>query len=323
MRTAKKENYKSLNFFPDQVIHHILIDLIKPMLMRRLDPYAVASIPGRGQGMGVKKIEYWVQKEPHCRALTKYCGKGDIRHCFESVKPDVVMKMWEDMIKDKKWLGLMSKVMYSCSSLPLGNYCSAWILNILLKDFDEAIRRCKDVTHYLRYMDDFVFFCRKKRSARKVQSVIEHELHKLGLELKGNYQVFNVEDRGIDLMGYRIFRNNTILRKRNQYKIYKLVNKMKNKHLYKVKECQSLLSRLGQATHCNSKYIFKDVGQNVDLYKAKKIIADDSRRTLYGGTVRLQNFCGKYFDLTTAIKNSIMEEDIEKIFKYKTNMILL
>ena len=46
----------------------------------------------------------------------------------------------------------MKKVVYSCESLPLGNYCSAWTLNLLLKDMDGTIRKQDGVTHYLRYM---------------------------------------------------------------------------------------------------------------------------------------------------------------------------
>ena len=40
------------------------------------------------------------------------------------------------------------------------------------------------------------------------------------MELKDNYQIFPVDDRGIDFLGYRSFRNYTILRK-SIYKKFK------------------------------------------------------------------------------------------------------
>lgn len=109
---GKERHLQQPKFYPDQVVHHIMIMLIKDKIIKRIDPYAIASIDGRGTYYGLKKIKYWVQKENHCRTNAKYCFKGDIRKCFGSIKPSVAMSVYEHMIKDEKYLALMRKIIY-------------------------------------------------------------------------------------------------------------------------------------------------------------------------------------------------------------------
>ena len=280
LENGKERYLTKCRYFPDQCIHHVLVMLVKDKLEKRLDPLAVASIPNRGQGLAQKAIEN-VLNVSRKRKKATYCGKGDIKHCFESVKPHVVMRCICRIVKDIKYIRLMSKVIYSCNSLPLGNYTSAWILNILLKDFDNRIREQDGVIFYVRYMDDFLFISPNKRKARRLREIIIKELAKLELELKPNYQLFRIIDRGIDMIGYRFFKNNTILRKRNLKKIYRQIRIMSKQKYYKVHDCLSIMSRLGMCRHCNSKYIWRLAGQQVDLYKVKNIIREASRLYSY------------------------------------------
>lgn len=234
-------------FFLDQCIHHILIMLIRDFIIKRIDPYAIASIPKRGQIMVIKYIKRW--------KFTKYVIKGDIQKCFESIEPQVIMDMYKRMIKDKKYLRLKLLVVYNADSLPLGNYCSAFDLNLLLKNMDEYIRSHKFVKHYIRYMDDFVIFVTNRRKAKKLREGIAEVLAKIGLKLKENYQLYKFSDRGLDFVGYRFFGKYTILRKRNLVKIYRQKDKLKG--VITEHTAMSILSRLGFATHCFSSYARK------------------------------------------------------------------
>ena len=234
-------------FFPDQCIHHVLIMLIRDRIIKRIDPYAIASIPNRGQIMAVKYIKRW---KP-----TKYIIKADIKKCFENVKPNIIMYMYKHMIKDKKYLRLKAKVVYSTKSLPLGNYCSAFDLNLLLKPIDEYIRSHKFVKRYIRYMDDMIIYVSNRRKAKQLREGINNRLHSLGLKLKENYQMYNYKDRGIDFVGYRFFNKLTILRKRNLYSLYSVANKLTP--VITLHNAQSIISRLGFATHCFSSYVRK------------------------------------------------------------------
>ena len=75
--------------YPDQYIHHALIQVLQPILMRKMDLYCCGSIRGRGTHYGKKAIERWLIKD---RRGTKYTMCCDIYHFYDSLQPDVVMK---------------------------------------------------------------------------------------------------------------------------------------------------------------------------------------------------------------------------------------
>lgn len=231
-------------FFPDQCIHHVLIMLVRGRILKRIDPHAIASIPNRGQIMAVRLVRRWKK--------TKYIIKGDIKKCFDSIKPNVIIDTYRKFIKDKKYLRLKSLVAYSTPSLPLGNYCSAYDLNLLLKPMDDYIRSHKFVKHYIRYMDDFVIFVTNWRKGKALREGISLRLFNMGLRLKENYQMFRFVDRGLDFVGYRFFKDYTILRKRNLYNLYK-----KECNAISLKKAQSIISSLGFASHCFSSKVRK------------------------------------------------------------------
>lgn len=276
---GKERHLQKQSLFPDQCVHHALIKLVRENILKRIDPYAVASIPNRGIHYGLKHIEKWVQKEEHNRTNAKYCCKGDVYHCFEMIKPKVVMREIRKIIKDEKYLKLFESIMYSYDSLPLGNYMSSYILNILLKPMDERIRSLPYVKHYLRYMDDFIVLGYNKRKLKQVKYIVEEELAKLGLELKPNYQLFKVDDRGVDMLGFRIFRHYTILRKRNLKHIYRLVNRMSNQKIYSLHDCRALLSMYGQLKHCYSTKILKYISEKINMNMVHKVASENRDTT--------------------------------------------
>jgi hypothetical protein len=71
----------------------------------------------------------------------------------------------------------------------------------------------------------------------------------LRLEVKDNYQVFPVKDRGIDFVGYVFFHTHVLLRKSIKQSFARMLGRNKNP--------QSIASYKGWAKHCNSKNLVK------------------------------------------------------------------
>lgn len=272
-------------YWPDQCVHHVLVLLIQKKAEKRVDKYAIASMPGKGQKAGYDALKKWilVKRKPFLNRdkqkvnNSKYAIKGDIRKCFESLKPDVIMREMSKIIKDKIYLSILSKIIYSYDSLPLGNYLSAWILNLILKPFDEKIRSQSCVKHYLRYMDDFIILSPNKRELCKLFPILEEELAKLDLELKTTTQYFSTSKRGIDMLGYRYFRKTVILRKRNYKNIRSQAKSLKKKLIYRVADSQSFLSRLGLLRHCNSKKYYNKYIHGISIRKLKEVASANSK----------------------------------------------
>jgi len=253
-------------FYPDQCMHHILIDLVYDKLLKRLDPYAIASIPKRGIHYGYRAITKWLNRD---YKGTKWCLKCDIKKCYDSIKPKYVVAAFEKFVKDKRYLGLLKTVAFSMNSLPLGNYTSAWFENVLLLELDTAIRQFDGVNYYLRYVDDFIVLSGNKRKLHRLVTVIVEVLAKIELRLKSNWQVFRVAVRGIDMLGYRFFYGYVLLRKRNLYGLYRA---LKN---YIKKPCRywavRLSCRMGNLKWCDSFNLQNWIESKIDILKLRAL----------------------------------------------------
>lgn len=264
--TKKERHLCEPKFYPDLCVQHLIIDVIYDRLLKRLDPYAIASIKGRGIHCGYKAVSRWLNKD--CKG-TKYCLKGDIRKCYENIKPQFVFECFTKFIKDKKYLNLVEKVVNSYSSLPLGTYTSAWFENLLLLDMDTAVRKSNGTNYYVRYVDDFVVLSGNKRKLHRILEVIKKMLSKVGLWLKDNWQIFRTAVRGIDFLGYRFFPGYILLRKRN------LLGLLRTLRHYIVKPCRywatRLSCRLGNLRWFNSFNLRCCIEKQIDMSKLKSL----------------------------------------------------
>jgi len=277
--SGKERLLQKPRFFPDQCVHHAAIMLAEDKLLKHLDPYAIGSVPGRGSIYGHRAIRRWLKDD---RVGTKYCAKGDIRHCYESIKPQYIVAAFSRIFKDKKYLSLITKIAYSYSSLPLGNYTSTWFANVLLLIIDKTARSHHAVTHYLRYIDDFILFGPNKRKLHRAMNEIRENVKTVGLEVKGNWQVFPVDSRAVDILGYRYFRNTTILRKRNALALSRQARKIRKKIILhkkiSVRCAAGFLSRLGQLKHCQAGNLNKNF-KGIKIKTIKDVVRNERKNS--------------------------------------------
>ena len=135
--------------------------------------------------------------------------------------------------------------------IPLGFYTSQWLSNWYLQGLDHFIKEQLCAVHYMRYMDDMVVFGSNKRVLHRMRQAISDYLEmELGLELKANWQVFrfsygNNQGRDLDFMGFRFYRNRTILRKSIMYKATRKARKISKKEKATILDARQMLSYLG------------------------------------------------------------------------------
>ncbi|WP_195985392.1 RNA-directed DNA polymerase [Clostridium sp. D33t1_170424_F3] len=270
-------------FFPDQVIHWIVVLSIQPTLMRGMYHWSCGSIPGRGSGHGQKAVRRWLKND---RKNTKYCLKLDIRHFYDTIPHDLLKKALRRKIKDERALWLIGEIIDSTPvGVPIGNYTSQWLANFYLETLDHYIKERLGAKYYVRYIDDIVIFGRNKKQLhalrKKLFAFIEEEL---GLEVKGNWQVFPVDARGVDFLGY-VFRHDYIkMRDRNFLALTRQCRRVKKK-LHRGDEipyrmAAGLISRAGQLKHCNSQHIKHRYYDGIKEKRLKEVIRIESKRQL-------------------------------------------
>ena len=261
--------------WPDQYVHHALIQVLEPVMMRGMDYYCCGSIKGRGTQHGMKAMKRWMRKNTK---ITRYCAELDIRHFYDTLKPQVVMDRLKHLIKDYKTLDLCERIL--SDKVQIGAYTSQWFANTSLQPMDQMIRNIPGVIA-LRYMDNITLFSNRKKTLYKAKRKISKWLNDHDMELKSTYQIFPTKIRLPNAMGYRYGQGYTLIRKRVlltlKREIRKYMRWKKRKLPINVGMAYALLSRLGRLRHCNSKKIYALYVPN-GLQKALKNIVRDYQK---------------------------------------------
>jgi hypothetical protein len=272
-----REIYKP-RYYPDQIIHWALILQTEKVFMKGMYAYTCGSVKGRGSGLGKKIIRKWLDNDYRG---TKYCFKMDISKYYPSIDKFILKQMLRKHIKDKDCLWLFDVIIDSNENgLPIGNYTSQWLSNFFLQDLDHYIKEQLKVKYYIRYVDDICILGSNKRKLHKIYKNIEEFLIKINLKIKGDWQIYPTDKRAIDFLGYRFFRDKTILRGRNSLRIRRRVNKINKKDYLNIRDAQAIISYWGWIKSSNSYNFYKKyVKSKISIGKAKRIVSKYARQT--------------------------------------------
>ena len=274
---ARKKRTIIVPTFREQVVHHIIVNSLKPMFLQGLYEHSYGSIPNRGVHDAKKTIERWIRKDTeNC----KYVLRMDIRKYFESIPHDILKEKIKRELKDEIMLRLIFEVIDATDKgLPLGFYTSQWLSMWYLKDLDHYIKEQCRAIHYVRYMDDMIVLDSDKEHLHYILDRISDYLDVLGLELNQKTQIFPLDSRDIDFMGFRFFGDKTILRRSIFYKILRKARRISNKSRATIYDIRQMLSYLGWIKSTSIYQVYLDyVKPFVDFGEYKNQISKYDRR---------------------------------------------
>jgi len=235
-----------LPYFPDRITHHAVMNILEPVFVSTFTTDTYSCIKGKGIHAAARAVKRALNDVEN----TRYCLKLDVKKFYPSVDHDTLKQLLRRKIKDNDLLWLLDEIIDSTSGLPIGNYLSQYLANFYLTYFDHWLKEEKQVKYYFRYADDLVVLSDSKPYLHGLLAEIRTYLQdNLKLTVKGNYQVFPVEKRGIDFVGYVFFHTHTLLRKSIKQNFARMLKKNRN--------AKSIASYNGWAAHCNSKNLLK------------------------------------------------------------------
>lgn len=262
--------------FPDQCVHHALIQVIEPIMMRGMDRWCCGSIKQRGAHYGIRAIKKWMKND---KSGTRYCMEADIYHFYDSLSKDAVMNRLRHLIKDHKAFDLIERILDD--GVQIGAYCSQWFANTFLQPLDHAIREMYKVSHYIRYMDNFTIFSNRKRALVRLKAFMDDWLGSFELRLKANFQIFRSDIRMPNALGYRFGRGYTLLRKQSLLPLKRQLRRFYRMRSWNIKIpvrfALALISRLGMLTHASCVNLRKKIVKNGTLRSLKKIVREWQR----------------------------------------------
>lgn len=283
----KKRQIAKPKFKYDQMIQHVLISQIKPIVMNSLYEYAHGSIENRGPMQSAEAISKWIKNDPKG---TRYCLQMDVHHCYPSVDQEILIRKWHEKVKDTDFNIENDKVIRaSPKGLAPGSPTSVWHIHFLFTPFDHWVTEQDGVSHYLRHMDDIVIFGSNKRKLHKVErNIIEYMKREYNLEINHNHQVFPIEwidkrgnkhGRPLDVCGYLFYRDRTILRESHMLKTTRKANKISKKENVTFYDAQQILSHLGWYKHADMYDSYKErIKPKVNVRQMKHIISKHARK---------------------------------------------
>ena len=227
----------------EQWLHHIIVLILEPIIRATAYPFSCGSFPRRGAHYGKRQIERWLQRNPKG---TRNFAKVDIRHFYDNIRLDVLMRELAIRIKDSWFLYIIWLCLKAFKKgIPLGFYISQWLANYLLEPVDRLLTEGLGFSNTMRYMDDIVTFGANKKALHAAIVELKKMLgQRFRLRLKGNYQVckFIYEKprkaassqgrrhrpigRPLDFMGFVFYRDRTIIRKNIMLKATRLAARM-------------------------------------------------------------------------------------------------
>ncbi|MCM1223964.1 MAG: reverse transcriptase domain-containing protein [Lachnospiraceae bacterium] len=261
---------------PDRFVDHCIIDNTEGYLYRLYITNTYACIKGRGIHKCLNDLTRYLHKD---KRGTRYCLKLDVRHYYDSIDHAILKDIMARYIGDTRLLRLQYKIIDSVEGgkgLGIGRLPSQHWANLYLTPYDHWVKEwltpmvrklCKCKLYYLRYMDDEVFLCGKKPALHWVfEQVKQYKRELLKLEIKGNWQIFPVDARSIDFVGYKSNHYNTLARKSILYRFWRKLSKVKSQYSpFNVKELWQVLSaHNGWLQHCTPKHYRRIISETVN-----------------------------------------------------------
>jgi RNA-directed DNA polymerase len=210
--------------FRDRVVHHAVVRILASIYERVFIYDSYATRPQKGTHMAIKRAQTFLRKWP-------WFLKADVSQYFYSVDHDILLRIIERKIKDRRLLELMERIVRNTKvpgkGLPIGNLTSQFLANVYLDPLDHEIKDRMGIKGYLRYMDDFIVFGNTRDELLSLKRKIEQFLSdELSLYLKSNVTCLNRSGHGLSFLGMRIYPNLIRVKPENRRRSLKRMARM-------------------------------------------------------------------------------------------------
>lgn len=208
--------------FRDRVLHHAIMAHVGPVLDRSLvfDTYACRE--GKGTLAAVQRVCF------HAARYTWF-AQIDVRAYFASIDHAVLLCLLKRKFKDRALLALLARIIGAHEDgpgrgLPIGTLASQHLANFYLSGFDRELLEKYQVSGFVRYMDDVVWWAEDRATVRAaVAGATDYLATRLHLQIKGPVRIGR-SAHGISFCGFRVLPGRLLLSRRRRQRYGALRN---------------------------------------------------------------------------------------------------
>lgn len=280
-----------------QIMEHVAVYCLMPLFKARIEDCEYASIKGRGQEKGAKRIASWVIQDnknawyareqgfSYTRS-TEFYVQGDVRKCYPSMKISMIMGLLRrDIGKNEVLLWFVEELLkMHTKGLIIGSLLSQFLCNYITSFAIREVfgwkkeRRGKKIQlvhHQLWYMDDFILTGPDRRNVKMAYNRLTvYMKRRFGLELKPAF-VRRWSDAPPDIMGYVIHADGTItLRGHIFIRAKRAFIRAKGKEALAISQARSIISYKGRFINSDCTVARKRLEVDRISGAAQKLISD-------------------------------------------------
>ena len=267
-----------------QVFDTIAVYAASEVWKRRVISQQVSSIPNRGPLYGAKMIQHWVIEDN--RAI-RYASAHNITYiskcryhviidatkCFPSARFEVFMVLFRRDCANEDLLWLFEALfrlhrVEGYEGFLIGSWISQQAMQYMLSFVYRHVmalanerrgKRIRFVTHMVTCMDDMLMTGTNRKNLKSaVRSAVKFAKSTLGLNIKPNWQIKELEKEPIDMMGYVIHRNGKMtIRARNLIHGRRLVLTYYREHALTLQQARRLSAYKGFFKHTKITHVKK------------------------------------------------------------------
>ena len=269
----------------DRIACHAVMSVVDEHLKRRFIRTTSASIKGRGMHDLKAYIERDLREHPED---TRYCYKFDISKFYESVNQESIIECVRRIFKDAKLITILERfIRMMPEGVSIGLRSSQGLCNLLLSvHIDHILKDRLGIRFFYRYCDDGAVLAATKEELWKIRDIVHECVGAIGLKIKENERVFPVTE-GIDFLGYVIYPDHALLRKRIKKKFARKMGEVKSRKRRRVLTA----SFYGMAKHAQCNNLFnKLTGTEMRSFKDLNVAykPDDGKKRFPGAVVSIR-----------------------------------
>lgn len=268
--------------FRDRIVQWAIYRQIDPFVDKRFITHSYGCRKGKGT---LAAAEYLldclriIDRKPD--ADDYVIVKGDISKYFYRVDHNKSMEMYADISDDIWFLWIMDVIINNpdvpfgvplgmsideCPrderlydvGMPIGNLSSQETANIYLDKLDQYCKHVLKLHFYVRYMDDFIFICKREDAERLFGLVTEFITKELMLTVSPKSRILPARN-GCEFVGYRVTPHGLRLRKKTTKHMKKSLMHVAEMYALGAIDLESALATkqcyFGMTEHCNGQYM--------------------------------------------------------------------
>ncbi len=205
----------------DRLLHHAVHRMLYPFFDRIFIFDSFSCRTNKGVRAAINRFRKCAHKVGRNHTRTVWVLKCDIRKFFANIDHEILLRILDYYIPDKRIVDLLENIIVSFSmtsgtsvGLPLGNLTSQLFSNIYLDRLDRWVKHQLKEKHYIRYADDFVFLSADRNYLLSLIPQVQHLLScTLKLDLHPNKFFLKTIASGVDFLGWIHFSDHRVLRK--------------------------------------------------------------------------------------------------------------